>query len=150
MFASLLGLFLLPMSVIGLAMLIGILGFTPFVTAFVFSRNMVRAFRSSLERKCRVVGPVLLGVALSCALPLAAQFCVKRSESLARRMVQSADPAVVNRGLVLLRLLRWVNPDGLIVAYLSESDPDNRSRLADAYRRLTGNDIEDDSWAIRD
>jgi hypothetical protein len=43
-FASLLGLVLLPTSFIGLIIGIGVLGFTPFLTAFVFFRNGWRAY----------------------------------------------------------------------------------------------------------
>src|SRR5687768_12115342 len=44
-FAFALGVALLPLSVFGLLLLIGILGFTPFFTAFSFARGGLRAFR---------------------------------------------------------------------------------------------------------
>src|SRR5262249_33418819 len=52
-FAGLLGLVLLPLSLIGLALGIGFLGFSPFVTAFVFWRNAVRAYRRACEARTR-------------------------------------------------------------------------------------------------
>ncbi|MDQ2747117.1 MAG: hypothetical protein M3T96_07655 [Acidobacteriota bacterium] len=48
------GVILFPFSVLGLAMLIGILGFTPLFTAVVFLRNSIRAYHAAeafLERK---------------------------------------------------------------------------------------------------
>jgi len=48
-FALLLGILILPLSVIGLLGLIGVLGFTPFFTSFVFLRNGVRAYRRATE-----------------------------------------------------------------------------------------------------
>ena len=41
------GIFLLPFSLLGLAFLIGALGFTPLFTSFVFLRNSVRSFRAA-------------------------------------------------------------------------------------------------------
>ena len=39
------GLLMLPLSIVGLVILIGALGFTPLFAAFVYARNAVRAFR---------------------------------------------------------------------------------------------------------
>ncbi|HEX7901935.1 MAG TPA: hypothetical protein VF950_29520 [Planctomycetota bacterium] len=44
-FAFVLGVALLPVSVFGLLVLVGVLGFTPFFTAFAFARSGLRAFR---------------------------------------------------------------------------------------------------------
>lgn len=41
------GIFLTPFSILGLAFLIGALGFTPLFTSFVFWRNSVRSFRAA-------------------------------------------------------------------------------------------------------
>jgi len=46
--AALIGTFLLPFSMIGLLIGIGVLGFTPFLTAWVLARNVGQAFRQAL------------------------------------------------------------------------------------------------------
>ena len=49
-FAGLLGLVLLPFSLIGLVVVVGALAFTPLFTSYVFFRNGVRAFRLGSDR----------------------------------------------------------------------------------------------------
>jgi hypothetical protein len=67
------GALLLIPSILGavLAQLIGLLGFTPFLTAFVFARNAWRAFRQArtADGKTCAEWLVLLGVLLAIALP---------------------------------------------------------------------------------
>lgn len=56
------GVILLPFSILGLAMLIGILGFTPLLTAVVFLRNSIRSYRAAkpfFNRKILVYSFVL-------------------------------------------------------------------------------------------
>src|SRR5687767_9580542 len=48
-FSAAIGILILPFSVFGLFFVIGIVGFTPFFTAFVYLRNGVRAMRSQLN-----------------------------------------------------------------------------------------------------
>ena len=52
-FSFLLGLFLLPLSIFGLLILIGIFGFTPFITSFVFFRNVRRCWSQLLQPSSR-------------------------------------------------------------------------------------------------
>ena len=73
LFACLLGILLLPMSFIGLLAGIGILGFTPFLSALVFLRNGVRVYRQARQQftsKWTFRVHILLGVVLIIALPL--------------------------------------------------------------------------------
>src|SRR5262245_24122976 len=46
LFSFFIGVMILPFSLLGLLWLIGIFGFTPFLTAFVYFRNSVRAMRA--------------------------------------------------------------------------------------------------------
>ncbi len=50
-FAFILGVVMLPFSLIGLVIVIGVFGFIPFLTSFVYLRNGVRAFRQSKSSK---------------------------------------------------------------------------------------------------
>ena len=54
--ALLIGVLLFPFSLMGLVIMIGALGFTPFFTAIIWARNSVRAYRSA---KDHVQGSVL-------------------------------------------------------------------------------------------
>lgn len=71
--ALLIGVVLLPMSLFGTLMaLIGVLGFVPFMTGWIFLRNANEAFRRArAEGGARLTGEaVLLGVVLAVAIPL--------------------------------------------------------------------------------
>jgi hypothetical protein len=75
-FALLLGVLILPFSVIGLLALVGVLGFTPFFTSFAFLRNGVRAYRQATEHseKNWPVGmSLILGVILIIVIPILVQ-----------------------------------------------------------------------------
>ena len=70
-FSFLLGTILLPYSVIGLLIVIGALGFSPFLSAFAFARNGVRAYRLCMQecgRTYTLVG-VTLGILIALGIP---------------------------------------------------------------------------------
>ena len=74
-FAGLLGLVLLPFSLIGLVVVVGVLGFTPLFTSYVFFRNGVRAFRLARARTSPFLAgsSALLGAAVVLGIPGALQ-----------------------------------------------------------------------------
>jgi hypothetical protein len=49
LFSTLIGIAILPLSLFGLLLFIGILGFTPFLTAFVYFRSGVRAMKDQVN-----------------------------------------------------------------------------------------------------
>lgn len=70
--ALIIGVMLLPFSLLGLVALIGMLGFTPLMTSLVFARNAVRALRFSgslFDRRTLVYVAILSGL-IGLALPL--------------------------------------------------------------------------------
>ncbi|MBN1588832.1 MAG: hypothetical protein JW888_04900 [Pirellulales bacterium] len=70
--AAAIGITMLPLSLIGLVFLIGLLGFTPFLTAYVFGRNARRAMRLSPDDSRRVHNTLfVLGVVLAIGVPTA-------------------------------------------------------------------------------
>ena len=152
-FATLLGLVLLPFSIMGLFFVVGILGFSPFLTAFVFWRNAVRAFRWAREgtTELRVLIPAAVGLAISCGSPWAVQSYVTHETSRALEMVQSDNTAEAADGLSVLKRFRALaNFDRLVFAYQAEKDEARRERLAAAYKDLTGAEIEHRLVKIRD
>lgn len=151
LFALLLGLVLLPFSAVGLLLVIGILGFSPFATAFVFWRNAVRAFPRPWPGRTAVKAVAVLGLTLAWAGPWAAQRYVTHEVSQAFEMVQSDDPTAAQHGVAVLKRL-WVfaDFDRLVTEYESEADQGRRARLAGAYRELTGLEIEHRLAVLRD
>ncbi len=152
-FATLLGVVLLPYSVIGLLAIVGVLGFSPFATAFVFWRNTVRAYRKAREN----ASPVLLwalaamGLLITCGGPWAVHGYVAHELSQASEMILSPDPAKAAQGLtVLKRFQRFVNLDQMVIAYEAEKDTGRRQRLAAMYKELTGVEIEQRLATLRD
>ena len=143
--ALMLGIYLLPMSVIGLLFAIGIFGFAPFLTAFVFARNAVRAYghASRQTRRPWFLATALLGFVLFCGGPLAAQAYVDREIDHANVLLESADAAEFAQGAAVLKRYRFLaNLDDLVYRYDAEKNPTRRAALADLYRELTGKDIE--------
>lgn len=74
-FSLLLGIAMLPLSLMGLVMVIGILGFTPFLTSLVYFRAGFRAFQRRGERSggFRRVSLIVLGMLFAVAPSLVIQ-----------------------------------------------------------------------------
>jgi len=69
-----LGTLLLPFSIIGVVLIIGVLGLVPFLTAFVFLRSGLTALRRARShgKGAGVSGGITVGILLAVAIPLAA------------------------------------------------------------------------------
>jgi hypothetical protein len=145
---------LLPFSLIGLLFgFLGALGFTPFVTAFVFWRNAVRACARAQHGSVRDWGLVLAAVGLvtACGGPLVAHGYVRWEMSRALALVVSPDRVKAEEGVAALRRLRpLVNLDVLVFEYEMEEDEGRRGRLASAYEGVTGGSIHARRAAIDD
>jgi len=68
-----LGVYLLPLSTFGLLLIIGIFGFTPFLTAFAYLRNGIRAIQKiqSDTNKVLFAGTILFGMVFVIGIPFA-------------------------------------------------------------------------------
>lgn len=148
-FSSVVGLSILPYSVVGLLFLfVGLLGFVPFLTALVYLRNAWRA-AATLGR---VGSPALAAVALACGFvfalgaPAVAHVVVTGEITSAVADVRAGQE--LSRGrLLALRVAAAASGsaayDELVWAYDREGDPGARARLAKAYAEITsGGDIE--------
>lgn len=135
-FALVLGIAILPLSVFGLMFGIGILGFTPFLTCFAFSRATVRSLTRSEDL---MYGPLrvailMAGCLLAAVPPIGIQRMAERELELL--MADPSRPAGWGERFGLLESER------LLAAYEGAGDPVRRKALAGLYRRLTANDIE--------
>ena len=141
----LIGILILPLSLIGLMIIIGILGFIPFFTAFVYLRNGIRAMRSaeSYVSHPKLVGSLLLGAFLITAFPYAAYTGVNRMVSQSINDLTKDDPQAVENAIRRLKYVGWSGDmDKIVWAYSKEQDQARKQNLARAYKEITGNDIE--------
>lgn len=147
LFCYAVGFVLLPFSVIGLIFIIGALGFTPFLTGFVYLRNGARAVRltrNGLSFRANFVGSLVVGAALAFGLAALGQVGVSRFVSASVEGVLAGKELSASSARAL-RVAGWLTDaefDRLAWSYSGEADPARRARLASAYRELTGEDIE--------
>jgi hypothetical protein len=143
----LIGIVLLPLSLIGILFLVGILGFTPFLTAFVFWRNGRRAIQLPAGHisRARRLGALSLGLIFVLGAPLAVHLKIARiaDDSLAQILESNGqEMAEATEKLRLIGYLTDTQTDKIVWAYHQERDPVRRERLARAYLTITGKDIE--------
>jgi hypothetical protein len=148
LFSFTLGVAILPFSLFGLMFVgLGALGFIPFVTAFVYLRNGLRALRlnrSAAPVRGAAYASFVFGAVVALGIPAAAQVGVER-------VVETASAEVIAGGEVSpahARALRAISRfsrssfDEIVWEYNRESDPTRKAHLAKSYAELTGRDIE--------
>ncbi len=145
-FASLLGLRLLPLSIIGLLFVIGILGFAPFLTAFVFSRNAYRCYRNSsskLEpRKARILAFSIAVIII--VIPFIPNVAIHHAVTKLIVAVQSDSQAEIDKSIGIVKRFKFLeDTDRIVSAYRDAQGESVRSRFSDAYRRITGEEVEE-------
>ena len=147
MFSGAIGVVLLPFSLIGLIVLIGALGFTPLLTAFVFLRNGVRTARvrtPGATGQSRFLIGALTAV-LVIVLPVLVTWQIDRDISASVDDLISADPVQSVQAVRHLRWFRFV-PEKysrrIAIAHSTSYDPVRRQMLSVAYRNMTGEDLE--------
>ena len=144
--ALVLGVVMFPFSLIGLFFVIGLLGFSPFFTAFAFWRNAYRAFRASRsQRYLPRFASACVGLLISVGLPWGAQAYVNSRVAQAITLIQLKDPDDVAKGTAIFHRYKWaVHRLDLVKIYRNEPDDYHREQMALAYRELTGVGIEDE------
>jgi hypothetical protein len=146
-FAGALGLVMLPFSLMGalVAQGIGLLGLVPLLTAVAF---FGQGWRAAATAK-RVLGDkrsaahAFLGAVLVFGVPSVLQ---PASVHFANRALDPVVEKVAQGDLAATTVFeRWVlsrDPDRLVWIYRAEASVDRKQRLASAYNKLTGRDIE--------
>lgn len=159
LFSGIIGLLLLPCSLIGLFLGIGVFGFIPFLTALVYFRNAKSGFKvaakpSTLrlleqERSITVsrnwLGATIIGSVLVVVPPAAMSLIASRFVSQAMNVVVNADKLqadVAIEELQYLQLFARPQLDELVSAYQRSSEPSRKEELKQRYLKLTGEDIE--------
>lgn len=133
LFAAAVGLLLLPLSLIGLLVVIGILGFTPYLTAYAYLHQGMLALEKARSRagEARAAAGLSLGLLLAFGLPVTAQMGVQRAWAAAIQAVADGDASAKSQ----VKYWHWfmdTNPDDdpLNGAIREEPDPVRKERLA--------------------
>lgn len=144
-FALVLGSVLLPYSVIGLAAIIGIFGFTPFVSAWVYATCAFETLTAAARiSRIRWV-PVLAGFVLFFGVPVIFHFIALRSYTHALGVIDSTDSRSRAEALTVIR--RWDYLFGhqrLIAAFQHAQNEGTRNGVAEIYHTITGHDLGED------
>ena len=131
----------MPFSLIGLLLIIGALGFAPFLTAAAYSAKAVEAYRQAREVSgpTRLMASAVLGGLLVIGVPAVLQVRVSLAVRSAVRDVAAGNPTALAK---LRTWYRFGPRDSLVWSYAAEQDPLRKQRLADAYKELTGEDVD--------
>jgi hypothetical protein len=140
-FSFALGVAILPMSVLGLLVVIGMAGFTPFVSGFVMWRNARRCREAAMGQRngWRVValGAVMM---IGVSMGVQASLTMVANRAMARVVGGGGD---ISREMRTLRLVRVAaRTDAIVEAYQRTGDVRERERLAAAYEEITGERME--------
>ncbi len=141
------GLVLLPFSLMGLIIGIGIFGFTPFLTGIVYLRNGSRALQnprtdSTIPTRALTFGlsavivigaPILLGFAIHQAIENSVNEIVHGDATHAAAAAHRIAP---------LKYFVGVESDQIVTAYLQTAEPMRKQILKECYQEITGEDIE--------
>lgn len=145
-FSAAIGAAILPLSIIGLIIVIGIFGFIPFITAFVYLRVGWRALMSE-ERTAPATWSkaLLIGAIPSLGIPALLSLYVSRTASQSIDVMLHGNPQEAQVAFARLRRIPFIprqDLEPLVRAYMTEKDSNRKETLKDSYRLLTGEDID--------
>ncbi len=146
MISLIVGIVLVPFSLIGLIFLVGILGFTPLFSAIVFLRNAIRAYHAAKPfiEKPILIYSVVLSAIFSLMLPAVVNLEIKRSFE----NIKNGDVQTVRAEAKKLKYVApLVNFEGLALLYFSSSSSEEQrsekmKEIAEFYEEMTGKDIK--------
>ena len=150
------GVALIPLSLLGMMIYgIGVFGFTPFLTAFVYLRNSRRAIRAGNTRERSLAGTLtsMSGMVLVAGLPLLLSIQIHLMISRAVTEILEGDPphaSFAAHRLVPLRYFAGTELDQIVNAYANSSDEKRKKLLKSCYREITGDSIENRMAILRD
>jgi hypothetical protein len=146
-FCLMVGVVLLPFSLMGLMLGIGIFGFTPFLTGIVYLRNGVRALKSPRTDTSIFTGAVtfLLGSLVVIGAPLLLGVAIHQAVDSSIEEIIHGDPphaSAATHRIWPLKYFVGVESNKIVTAYQEASDPARKQLLKDCYQEITGEDIE--------
>jgi hypothetical protein len=154
-FCAVIGCLLAPYSVIGLLVVLGVLGFIPFITSIVYLRNAWRALSVEVSDLTTVkyVAAFILGATLAVGIPASGSIRIHSAAAESVNEILHADRSHASNAAQRLKVLRYVataDVDRIVDAYVSESDTSRKEILKACYREITGEDIEFRAHIVRD
>jgi len=146
LFCLTIAILLFPLSLIGLAVGIGLFGFTPFFTGIVYLRNGWRALHSDADKSSRLTrAGAVCGFLLVAAIPIVLSLQMRSIVSKSVNEIIRADPVrapYAAQQLAVLRFFASADVDRIVWAYASETDENRKQLLKSCYREITGKDID--------
>jgi hypothetical protein len=154
LFSFIVGVLILPLTIFGLVIVIGIVGFTPFITAFVYLRTGIRALKCQ-ERNIPLGAKCLLAIAtgfLSVFMPLLISLQVSNTISTAIDQILYGS---AQQAEVAVSRLKWLPVSSselrvLVLAYGNTSNIERKNVLKRYYKEITGDDIESQLYIFND
>ena len=148
------GIVILPYSLLGLILLIGATGFTPFLTAFVYFRNGARALKAQVRND--MFSPRFLVAFDAALLVLGAAALVSyqltSTISKATDDLLDGDPVVSEQAYYRLKWLPLpeIHRRQFVETYHKETNEERRGLIRKYYTELTGEDIDSKERFIYD
>lgn len=149
-FAAGVGLVIAPFSVLGLIAVVGVLGFFPFLTSFVYFRNGTRALRAAASLSTsgtRFIVNLIAGAVFVIGVPALAQVEIS---SIIQHSVDAivATPNVSNQSVLVeldtvnqLCLTLCTSTISLAFDSAASANPDQQLRLTTLYKQITGAEL---------
>ncbi len=154
LFSFALGIILLPFTIIGLIFVIGILGFIPFLTGFVFWRNGIRALKQGGWdiHADNLLLAVIAGGIFAIGAPLFFQWRVWKLTSQCVYRIKTAHPKA-EKAKSQMKAFSYITgyvERQLKSAYKSEyyKTDGRKTRLFDAYMEITGKSRDETSQIL--
>lgn len=145
-FSTVIGVMMLPVTVWTLLIMIGLLGFVPFLSAFVYLRNGVRAINAQATPSfaSRFTVAALGGVVVFGSLVFASVVAENSISAAVDSLIYGnvAEAQVAQDRLKWFRFVPLKQCNRLALAYGREWNPDKKEVLRRAYREITGDDVE--------
>ena len=145
-FSFVIGIAMLPLTVLTLLIAIGFVGLIPFVTAFVYLRNGVRAMKAqavSLPFASRITTATLSGVLVLSTLAVASVFAQNSISASVDTLIygNAVEAEAASNRLKRFPFIPLKDCNRLAIAYGNEWNAERRELLGRAYWELTGEDI---------
>lgn len=141
------GLVLFPISLLGLIILIGALGFTPLLTSFVYLRNAVRAYQVAaltIDKKL-FFNSAVLGAVLSVSLTV----LVNRKIETGLQTMKNSDAQTVRSTARRLKMVApLIDVNRLNGANCEGKTSAKHDALVEAYEELSGNKLNNYDYLL--
>jgi hypothetical protein len=143
--SALIGIAILPVTLYASVFLIGLPGFMPFISAFVYLRNGVRAMRAHVNHSsCLRLAAAVSSVFVVGSL-IFANVYVNKAISASVDTIVSGNVIETRAAANRLKMVPFIprkQLNRIALAYTNESNPVKQQALQEAYREITGEEVQ--------